>query len=604
MNNQDNNYFTKISPQHYIYNDTCTVYIIKNNDKAVLINCGSGDVFQYLHLLGITKVEKIFITNHHRDVCGGINNKPEESTVYFSEYEQDLFKEVEQFWQNKKIYNQYTVEQVYFSRTKNIECTLVKENDQIEWEGNNFTIIFTPSDSSGAISVLWNDENNNTFIYCGDMIKSFGKVQNIYEYQWRYMPSDRIFEEWTQSLQKILNLEFDQLCPAHGLPMKNGKDAIDQLLLNIYSLQNMLAPERIPNLRKPLSKVLPHLIYVDHSAYLLLSETGHGIIIDYGYVDQQLYQRLKNEFGLKHIDVLTFTHYHDDHLSRSSELKYRFATPTNSMYEEIEVWNLASNADIMKNSSAYNLPCLFPSSIETDRIIKDDEHVKWNEYDIHFFHFPGQTYYNMGICVQVDGETVVFSGDNTWHTVDHNIITPIIFKNVVHPEHLVQAAERIEQINPTMLATGHNDVFKVNQHILQNYTRWTKRLKNQLYSLVDQDHPLYGIDCKWAYVYPYVSEVVSGDQLKIWVRVKNHYTHPAEFRIALKVPENFTVHNNDQRVKVDAQQVKDVPFIIDTPEQLLPNQRNVSTVEIERNNINCGEFTEFIIKTKHNISFA
>jgi hypothetical protein len=62
---------TQISPNLYVLPDTCNVYVLKNGDHAILIDFGSGHVLNLLTQIGVSKVEAILHTHHHRDQCQG-----------------------------------------------------------------------------------------------------------------------------------------------------------------------------------------------------------------------------------------------------------------------------------------------------------------------------------------------------------------------------------------------------------------------------------------------------------------------------------------------------------------------------------------------------
>ena len=61
----------KISEHLYRFQDTCNVYVVKDGTHAVLIDFGSGRILDHLGDLGITTVDWILHTHHHRDQCQG-----------------------------------------------------------------------------------------------------------------------------------------------------------------------------------------------------------------------------------------------------------------------------------------------------------------------------------------------------------------------------------------------------------------------------------------------------------------------------------------------------------------------------------------------------
>ncbi len=53
----------------YRFEDTCNVYVLKSNDRALLIDLGSGDVLEHLTQIGVSQVDWVLFTHHHREQC-------------------------------------------------------------------------------------------------------------------------------------------------------------------------------------------------------------------------------------------------------------------------------------------------------------------------------------------------------------------------------------------------------------------------------------------------------------------------------------------------------------------------------------------------------
>ena len=56
-------------PNLYCFADTCHVYILKEGSKSILIDLGDGKVLDHLDEIGVTSVEWILFTHHHREQC-------------------------------------------------------------------------------------------------------------------------------------------------------------------------------------------------------------------------------------------------------------------------------------------------------------------------------------------------------------------------------------------------------------------------------------------------------------------------------------------------------------------------------------------------------
>jgi len=62
----------QISPNLYLYEDTCHVYVVRDGDAAVLVDFGSGAVLDELAALGVTQVRAVLMAHHHRDQGQGL----------------------------------------------------------------------------------------------------------------------------------------------------------------------------------------------------------------------------------------------------------------------------------------------------------------------------------------------------------------------------------------------------------------------------------------------------------------------------------------------------------------------------------------------------
>ena len=94
----------QISQNLYLYRDTCNVYVVKAGHRAVLIDFGSGRVLNELGDLGISQVDWILHTHHHRDQCQGDALANERQIpIAVPAHERPYFEEVEVFWGSRQI---------------------------------------------------------------------------------------------------------------------------------------------------------------------------------------------------------------------------------------------------------------------------------------------------------------------------------------------------------------------------------------------------------------------------------------------------------------------------------------------------------------------
>src|SRR4051812_34900098 len=61
----------RAAPDLLSWTDTCNVYVLRDGDAALLIDLGDGSVLDHLRDIGVTRVEWVLFTHHHREQCQG-----------------------------------------------------------------------------------------------------------------------------------------------------------------------------------------------------------------------------------------------------------------------------------------------------------------------------------------------------------------------------------------------------------------------------------------------------------------------------------------------------------------------------------------------------
>jgi glyoxylase-like metal-dependent hydrolase (beta-lactamase superfamily II) len=413
----------RISESLYLFEDTCNVYVVINENEAILIDFGDGEILPLLKDIGVERVTGIWMTHHHRDQGQGLSRAVEMGIpIYVPHTEQDLFNKIDEHWQAREIMNNYNTRQDRFSLLDSIPIAgTLKDYSIIPVGKQQFQIIPTPGHTAGSVSILAMIDGESV-AFTGDLIAAPGKVWSMSATQWTYNGAEGV-PATIISLLDLKDRQVQMLLPSHGDPINQPEVAID-LLVDRFSklLQYRQQNPRLLQLRdKPYENVLPHLLKSRASMsnyYVLLSDSGKALFIDFGYdfitgiaagADRAsrrpwLYNinRLKSDYGVKNIDAVLLTHYHDDHVAGCNLLRD---------VEGAEVWAAENFADILERPTDYDLPCLWYDPIPVDRVIPLKTSFQWEGYEITLYEQPGHALYAVAIAFEADGKKVLVQGD-------------------------------------------------------------------------------------------------------------------------------------------------------------------------------------------------
>src|SRR5579883_582455 len=88
--------FTEVRSNLFVWTDTCNVYVLRDGNRAVLVDLGDGSVLDALGKLGIEHIDWVLFTHHHREQCQGAAKlgpwRQRGTKVAASKVEQPLFE--------------------------------------------------------------------------------------------------------------------------------------------------------------------------------------------------------------------------------------------------------------------------------------------------------------------------------------------------------------------------------------------------------------------------------------------------------------------------------------------------------------------------------
>lgn len=553
----------QVFPGVYLIRDTCNVYVIVADPPsgettgectAVAVDFGSGLVLDCLAGLGVTRITDVLMTHHHRDQGQGLPRAVEHGArIHVPPVEMDLFADVDEMWRTRPLDVDYNVRQDRFSLVDSVAITsTVPEYRRAIFGGVTLRTIPTPGHTLGSVSYRL-DRDGHRLVFSGDLVYAPGKVWSLAATQWSYGhhegPAMSVL-----SCHLLLDEAPDLLLPSHGRPMTDPVTALSTLATRLNALVN--TRRHVPwdlqdRLRHPYVPVTKHLLRNDSSesvSYVLLSETGEALMVDFGYDmvtglpqgSDRASRRpwlaslaaLKADFGVQRIAVAVPTHYHDDHLA---------GMPLLREVEGAEIWAPEHVARVMAEPWATDLPCQWFDPISADRVLPLGKSFQWNEYSVTVHDQPGHTRYAAAYEVTVDGLTVLFTGDQQENRGRRGVYREIPnyqYRNRFRPEDYLASAELYQRIRPDLLLGGHWEPRWVDD----DYLSYLSEVAQELIHLHEQLLPAeadLGADGVVARIRPYRCRTTPGAAVDFLVEVRNPYPYPAAAVLAPVVPAGW-----------------------------------------------------------------
>jgi glyoxylase-like metal-dependent hydrolase (beta-lactamase superfamily II) len=587
----------QISPSLYVFEDSCNVYVLKSGDKALLIDFGTGDILNAVADIGVTRVDRVLITHHHRDQVQGLVDLGDYSfQVVAPAGESKFLEDVEAFWRDVRIYVNYNLRSHWNTLRKSIRVDQkVQGGDRVSWEGIDLRVLDTPGATDHSISYSA-EIDGRQMVFSGDLIAGKGKVHNWYDLHWDYYGFTQGIDASESSFRSVQAENPDLLLPSHGSPIEDPSGAMAENSRLYATLREMLVPNELHRTIGEMRQILPHLVHLGGSqgkglggltSYAILSDSGKALLYDYGYAELEQVEELKDRFGIDNIDVVTFSHYHDDHLIRAYDL-YR--------ENRTEIWVLDKMADVLENPDRYRLPCLVPFPIKPDRVVRDGERVDWEEYTLEFFHQPGQTEFHQGLVTVIDGKKVMFTGDNTWKKIhpDKTRNGPVVPQNVYFLDGgFITCAQKMLEYRPDIVCPAHTEEYRPTVEDLEEFLDWAYRLRDVMTGLILQPDPNFGMDYRWCHFYPYRSVAANGEPFQVELVIRNHLFKTARVDVELKTSANLICPSPRRSFSLGAKKQVAVPFTLRRVGGF--GHREVVTGDITINSQRLGEVAEGLI---------
>lgn len=564
--------FTEVAPGVHRFVDTCNVYVVLPTRHqagspgargAIAIDFGSGDVLDHLDELGLETLDAVLMTHHHRDQGQGLPRAVAAGIpIWVPPVEQDLFARVDEMWAARGLYNDYNLRQDRFSLLEPVPIAgVVPEYRRARFGEIDVATIPTPGHTMGSVTYLvdrpsgGSGGDSHRVAFTGDLIYSPGKVWSLAATQWSYTES----EGPAMNVLSCLLLQEERpavLLPSHGDPMPDAPAALQHLAerMSEYVDSRRTRPWDLRSwIESPFVRLTDHLLLnrtANSCVYVLLSDDGPALFIDYGYdmstgwpagTDRAARRpwlaslpALKRDYGVTSVEVVLGTHYHDDHVAGFNLLRD---------VEGTEVWLPENVAPIMADPMRTDLPCQWFEPIPADRVLGLGETVRWREYAITTHELPGHTLYAAAFEFEVDGVRVLATGDQ--QTADGRLgvqreILNYQYRNRFRSDDFVRSAALYRRVAPGLMITGHWRGREVDDDYLRLLAEQGDELAAIHDALLPDDGQRPPADGNLVLVEPFYQRAEAGADLDYDVIVVNPFDGPREVLASLTTPEGWT----------------------------------------------------------------
>ena len=533
---------TAVSSSVSLFRDTCNVYVVRAGAQAVLVDFGDGDVLDHLAALGVDRVTDVLLTHHHRDSLGGLRRAVDAGIrVWAPPYDAELIADATGHWLRRPLDVDYDLREDRFSLLESVPIAgTVAEYRTTRVGGIDVLALPTPGHTPGSVTYVI-ETDGRKLAFTGDLVYGDGMVWSLAATQWSYSGVEGQ-EATIISCAKLAAVEPDVLLPSHGEPIEDPHAALTTVRERLGQLiaLRLGQPSGVEDrLADPLQEITPHLLRnrtTFANSYVLVSESGAALGIDFGY--DMAAGRRPLLWSLEGVDVeaVVVTHFHDDHVAGLNLIR---------AVKGADVWTAEHIAPVLEDPKRFDLPCLWPERIPVVRALPLETPIAWHEYELTLYPLPGHTYFACAVAFEVDGRRVVAIGDQyTPTTLNYQ------YRNRFQRHDFIQTGELLRSLQPDLLIGGHFFPHEVEDGYLDSLVADAHRLAGLHDALLPGES--FGERGFGAWIEPYRSTVAPGGAVSLDVTVRNPFERGETATVRLVVPEGWSAAPATHEVELEA----------------------------------------------------
>ncbi|SEJ51710.1 Glyoxylase, beta-lactamase superfamily II [Cyclobacterium xiamenense] len=556
--------FEQLDNHIYLWRDISNVYVIKDNNTALLIDLGNGSVLDHLRDIGIEKVEWVLFTHHHREQSQGYPRlKKWEAKVAVPKEERPLFEKPSLFRKMDPSNNDpFSVVGASYVRPAvfpiKVDRTFAKM-DTFTWRNFEFRCMETKGNSPGSMSYfLKTDKGWNVF--SGDLMLDGGRMHNFFDTDWDYGFASGIYA-LHNSAAMVKQFSPNILLPSHGEIVEDPVRQLEDYQVKLANMANLLVqgyplftyaasiedevsvPTNIPFV----NQVSPHVYkFKGHANFfpnftIIIADSGRALVVDCGLIDEKLLEtairQMEEKLGLIKIDAVLISHMHGDHFLQVPFIKEKYGA---------EVWALDRMVPQIERPLDFNYSAMIPGynkeflSLEVDREFGAGETFEWEEFTFTVDWMPGQTEFAMCLHGMIDGKLVAFTGDNIRPAPNNRGNPAVVAHNsTVLEEGYIFGAEYLAKLNPDRIVGGHSVVIDHPRDLIERYRQWSYELREAFQSLSTFPDYRFWFDPFWVKAEPYRKKLTKGKTGRVNVVIRNFVEYEQIYKVYIRTPKGI-----------------------------------------------------------------
>ena len=622
--------WSQISDRLHRWTDTCNVYCITDGDRGLLVDVGSGAVLDHIADIGVSQIEWVLHTHHHRDQCWGANRlRAAGARIAVPEHERHLFDQAELFWQHKRVYDNYNDRNTFFSVAENIPVDAeLLDYETFTWRDVQFTVVPAKGHTNGS-SMLITSIDGRRMAFTGDLMRAGGRLYQYHAMEYGYGDQEGLLFT-LESAQALRHRAPDLALPSHGDVIGDVTGDCTRLERRLLHYAHLGEGVRftgtnhghgldiLPNPR--FVQISRHLLWggphTCSNFYVVLSDSGKACFVDYGFshyahmchgMDREdgetmrfvvhHLDELRQDYGVTDIDLVLITHIHDDHTA---------GVPYLIRHEAAQAWALDEVAQVLENPAAWcSTPCTLSTPIPITRKFQDGDRFQWEEFEFEIHHAPGQTEFHSVLAANIDGSKVAFTGDNVFYHdapgmtggIEKRIYQTTVLRNSLQLEMHRKCADVMGRVAPNLVCPGHHELIPWDELKSAEYHDFIARKESAIRSLVDKPADHY-VDLWWARMLPYLHVAKPSEEVEYRLLLRNNLDRPASYGARLTAPPGWLVDEEFSMLELKPGERNEIQLHAQAPGS--PHHRRLMTAEIEIDGESQGPLTEALVTVSSN----